>query len=61
MDADPSIQDVTRELAQDSLRASLDLSIRRVLARIDRALDCRNQREFMHLTGLYRTYKHQRG
>lgn len=54
------LEDVAAELEAETRKANTELSIRRVLARIDRALDCRNQREFMHLTELYRTYKRQR-
>lgn len=61
MDGLTPLEDVARELAADARKANLDLSVRRTLERIDRALDCRNLREFMHLTDLLRHYKRQRG
>jgi IS1 family transposase len=39
---------------------SNELSIRRTLARIDRALDVGNRRMFMELAGLLRDYKAKR-
>jgi uncharacterized protein YpiB (UPF0302 family) len=39
---------------------SLELSIKRTLARIDRALDAGNKRMFMELCQLLRQYKRQR-
>jgi hypothetical protein len=61
MDGLTPLEDVERELADMDRKANADLSLRRTMQRIDRALDCRNQREFLHLSELYRHYKRQRG
>lgn len=60
MDGLTPLEDVEQEFAEHQRRIDLDLSIRRTLQRIDRALDCGNRREFMHLTDLLRSYKRKR-
>jgi len=43
----------------DHRKVNLDLAIRRVRQRIDRALDVGNQRQFVELTRLLREYQAQ--
>lgn len=61
MDGLTPLEDVEREFAEHDRRVNLNLSIRRTLQRIDRALECGNREMFTYLCGLLREYKAQRG
>lgn len=60
---EPDLAEWERELDRNhGIRQAigLELSIRRTLQRIDRALDVGNQREFLQLCQMLRQYKAQR-
>lgn len=60
MDGLTPLEDIEAEFAAEERKVNLDLSIRRVRERIDRALDVGNQAQFAELTQLLRDYQGSR-
>ncbi|MFJ1765049.1 IDEAL domain-containing protein [Amycolatopsis sp. NPDC088138] len=56
MDGLTPLEDLEAELAADERQVNRDLSIRRLRARIDRALDVGNEAQFVELCGLLEHY-----
>ena len=60
MDDPPSLEELEAVFAGEERKVNLDLAIRRVRARIDRALETRNKRQFIELCRLLRDYQARR-
>lgn len=57
MDGLTPLEDIEAEFAAEERKVNRDLSIRRLRARIDRALDVGNRAQFVELCGLLRDYQ----
>jgi hypothetical protein len=57
MDGLTPLEDIEAEFAAEERKVNLDLSIRRLRERIDRALDCGNRRQFIEPCRLLRDYQ----
>lgn len=60
MDGLTPLEDIEAEFAAEERKVNRDLSIRRLRARIDRALDVGNRRQFIELCRLLRDYQGSR-
>jgi uncharacterized protein YpiB (UPF0302 family) len=60
MDGLTPLEDIEAEFAAEDRKVNRDLSIRRLRARIDRALDVGNQAQFVELCAVLRDFQGSR-